>query len=814
MFMNLNDCTLNKPDESCLPSSELKNLEKSCKKEFAKLFKERKLTLEECELIEKFLYSKRMSKEVLGRIYLINNSVRYCVTGRRIITLLSKLKGKHILYEKGIVILAILREWHGILELCFLYDTSENEIKNSFEDIFNILEKYNVPMNFRLNLIDDFMSKDYHYDKKSGMLDKVISKLIISYKNEVAQYIKELSPETRIFLLEYIWKEKSIENIHVIMDNFGDSSKQVRNKIVDLLKEDYEYFEIIKDKLSSKNSLQREVAINVMLQWKTKESLEALKNISKTEKQQKLSNIIIGALKETSNLIEESLPIKDLIKHLLSISKSKKSTLGWIDFSSMPKIRFNSDVNDNIDKEMYCDSNYIKSLLLCYSSTNLIGLSKDGSRLAERLNKEDLSDFSNKLLELYLNDKITQDRKWVLAFACIYGNRKTIKKIQNHIESWADELRWNLVRDAIFSLMLSRRTQAFIIVDNLEKKCKYKQVKKSAHESWEFASKEMNISKEILFDMAVPNLHFNKENKRVFDYGTKKFDVVLNNELNLEVYEYDKKRKLKSLPTVSKNDDEKAHKSYKDFKILKKQLSSIIEIQSFRLEEALKSGRKWTRDLWIRIFENNPIMNRLGKGLIWGVYDNDDNLKYVYSAAEVPLNDFMKEDYNDYTIGIVHPLELTSVEINEWNEKLKSKGIVRFINQFNRRIFKADEYEEENFKKEFDLIKKDYIYFIRNMINLGWEKGKISEGRYNSLYKKCSYYNIVLELNFNGPYLDNSIEIKNLKFYKAKIDVCNENIYEDILEDNILKLKSVPKRIFSEALNEINSIIDLENIFE
>lgn len=808
--MNLNDSTLNKPDESCLSSSELKNLEKSFKKEFAKLFKERKLSLEEYELLEKFLYSKRLSKEVLKKIYLINNSVRYYVTGRRIITLLSKLNSNDIFYSKSIVVLTILREWHGILELCCVSNINENEVQNSLEKTFNILEKYNVPIKFRLYLIDDFMSKDYFYDKKDTMLNKAIDKLIALYKNEISQHLKELSQEGRMFILEYIWKEKSEENLYILMNNFGDSSKQVRNKIVNLLKDDHEYFKYIKGKLLSKNPLEREVAINIMLKWKTKESLEALKNISKIEKQQKLSNLIIGALKETSTLIEETLPIKDLIKHLLFISKSKKCTLNWIDFSSMPKVRFSSN-----EEEDYCENKYLQSLLLCYSSTNLIGISKDGSRLAEKLNKSDLAMFSNKLIDLFITDKIMPDRKWVLAFSCIYGDKKTIKKIKKYIEIWSNELRWNLMKDAIFSLMLSKSVEAFIIVDNIEKKCKYKQVKKAAHDSWEFAAKEMNVSKEVLFDLSVPNFNFNKDNKRTFDYGTRKFDVILNDKLTLEVYECYKKRKLKTLPAVSKNDDlEKAHKSYKDFKILKKQILGIIEIQSVRLEEALKSGRKWTKNLWIKIFEYNPIMRALGKGLIWGIYYKDE-LKYAYSSIDTSVNELItEEDSINYNIGLVHPIELTTAEINYWKDKLNSNKINPFINQLNRSIFKADESEQGLYKKEFDLVKKDYKSFIKDMSALRWEKGKISEGRYNSLYKKYDHYDIAIELNFNGPYLDNTIEIKEVKFYKINTDTCHENIYDNIVKENLLQLKCVPKRIFCEALNEINFIIDGQNILE
>lgn len=94
----------------------------------------------------------------------------------------------------------------------------------------------------------------------------------------------------------------------------------------------------------------------------------------------------------------------------------------------------------------------------------------------------------------------------------------------------------------------------------------------------------------------------NVRGERIFDYGDRKFIASLTPELTLEITD-ESGKKLKSLPAPAKKDDEvKAKEASAEFKNLKKQLKTVANIQAIRLEMALSSNRKWTKESWIRLF--------------------------------------------------------------------------------------------------------------------------------------------------------------------------------------------------------------------
>ena len=67
------------------------------------------------------------------------------------------------------------------------------------------------------------------------------------------------------------------------------------------------------------------------------------------------------------------------------------------------------------------------------------------------------------------------------------------------------------------------------------------------------AAKELGISKEELSDRIVPDLGFDAESKRTFNYGERSFVVYLTPSLELEIYD-DGGKKIKNMPMQSKTE--------------------------------------------------------------------------------------------------------------------------------------------------------------------------------------------------------------------------------------------------------------------
>lgn len=128
-------------------------------------------------------------------------------------------------------------------------------------------------------------------------------------------------------------------------------------------------------------------------------------------------------------------------------------------------------------------------------------------------------------------------------------------------------------------MTLSPQPQALLIVDSIARKFKYKQVKAAASKALDFAAQELGLTRAQFEDKIVPNLGFDENMERIFDYGGRKFTVAITSALELGVTDENGK-KLKNLPAPGKQDDEqKAAAAYADYKAMKSQLKKVVSSQ-------------------------------------------------------------------------------------------------------------------------------------------------------------------------------------------------------------------------------------------
>ena len=172
------------------------------------------------------------------------------------------------------------------------------------------------------------------------------------------------------------------------------------------------------------------------------------------------------------------------------------------------------------------------------------------------------------------------------------------------------------------------------------------------------AADELGITREELADRIVPDLGFDENRCRIFDFGARQFKVFISPALELEIYEGEKQ--LKNLPKPgAKDDPEKAAQAVKDFKEMKKQMKAAVQTQQARLEYALLCDRKWTAEDWRALFVQKAVMHCFAIGLIWGIYEDD---KLVQSFRYMEDGSFNTADEDEYElpenaeIGLVHPM--------------------------------------------------------------------------------------------------------------------------------------------------------------
>lgn len=651
---------------------------------------------------------------------------------------------------------------------------------------------------FAREMTDNF--EEYKICKKMGIKSRLI-------------YIKYLDKRIKAHINEDACREE-------LFSMFGDVSSEVRNCIVEIVAKDKseENKEKVLNMLSAKKAAARDTALCIIEVWGAKNFENILLEMIEREKAAKIIDKIHSMLAiTTSNSNSEEVSSTMIIDNLHKGGRNKKVL--WLFETPNSPVHFN---NGNL-----ADDRYLQAILLCYSNMTNFCISKEANILAENLNKKELENFALEIFLKWIQNSAEAKKKWVLYFSSIYGGFNIIEVFQKYIKEWSEAARGAIAAEAVMALALNGSSDALMAVDNIAHKFKHKQVKSAANEALQNAADILGITTEELCDKIVPNLGFDENMERIFDYGTRKFKIYLNTALELEVYD-EKDKKLKTLPAVGAKDTEDiAKESNAEFKQMKKQLKNIVKVQKLRLETAMLADRRWEVDAWESLFVKNPVMHQFAMGLIWIAYEDDNAVQSFRYMEDGTFNTSDEDEYElsrTCTIGLAHPIDLDKETLFAWNQQLSDYEVIQPIEQLEKKVYTVNDDE----KDKLDLIRfndrelNGYTLLSR-MTKMGWYKGSVQDaGCFYTFYREditkridmgngvVKYEGNAVELTFSGMYVagdDQNVSIENVRFYKPGTVERGSYVYDEANDEKSVKLDKVNPRYFSEIVAQLEVIL-------
>ncbi len=693
-------------------------------------------------------------------------------------------------------------------------------------------------------------------------------------REEVIPAFQKSDVTVRTFAVTFL-QNNAEENKAEILSYTQDSSKIVREALLTVLCGQKSWEPEVLVLLSSKKAAERELAIRTLAKWDLEKYKPQLVVALEKEKNSKTRTLLQELLNEDSVSAGNALTLQDLVKQLHK--GGKKRTLSWAyetPFSIVHKKAMNSSIAESTVKntqdsckqtaddtdntqnnciqnnasniQAICDRNsdsnnkqipgdsdnrqnicdpipadeeYLQAILLCYASMTTCGVNKDAVTLAAELDEAELAVYVNELFDKWLALGAEAKKRWVLYAASIHGGTDIIKKLQHQINEWPQHSRGAIAADAVQALALNPKPEALLIVDSISRKFKFRQVKAAAGEALKFAADQLCITTEELADRIVPNLGFDENMERCFDYGERTFTVTITPALEVEVFDENGK-KLKNIPAPGKKDDpEKAAESYAAFKEMKKQMKTTVASQRMRLELALSTERQWTCEAWKKLFVKNPIMHQFAIGLIWSIYEDKklvQTFRYMEDGSfntedekefELPENnqtmpessagqstpisqnaDSSEKQNYIQKIGLVHPVELSEESIEAWKTQLEDYEITQPIEQLSRPVYHMTEKEaEEKSMERFGGCILNDLSLHGKMQNMGWYRGQAEDaGIFYYYYREDREQGLRAELNFSGSYVggqNEDVTVLDVKFNK--------------------KIGELPERYFSEIVMQI-----------
>jgi hypothetical protein len=336
--------------------------------------------------------------------------------------------------------------------------------------------------------------------------------------------------------------------------------------------------------------------------------------------------------------------------------------------------------------------------------------------------------FAWRLFELWLSEGAPSKEKWALLAVGHLGGDASALKLTPLLRAWPGESQHQRAVTGLECLRAMGSDTALMQLNGIAQKLKFQGLKKKAQEFMEAIAQDRGMSRAQLEDRIVPDLDLNEHGTRVFDFGPRRFTVVLDADLKPVIR--DEAGKLKSdLPKpAAKDDAAKANAALADWKILKKQLRDIVKVQAFRLEQAMVTGRRWTVQEFEQLLVRHPLMINLVRRLVWGGQDDQGKLLHTFRVTEEQEH-ADKEDRpckleGVHSVGIVHPLHMSEDERSAWGQMFGDYEIIAPFPQLGRPVF-ALEPEESKGKEitRFGKVKIPPAALMGTLEKLGWTRG-------------------------------------------------------------------------------------------
>lgn len=672
-------------------------------------------------------------------------------------------------------------------------------------EMVRLFEEEKLPVGYQMEAFSGIYDSFYQEKDRTGFVNDCVMVMRLKKKEwggEVIRLSREGNAVVR-FLCIRIMDAYGPEYKDALLACASDSSRQVRELLTAVYEGNREWEPDLKKLLASRKSQERELAVLVLGRWGAENYQEEFAQAYAKEKSKKIRELLADCLGVETKTEEEKKEqsLEELAKEILKGGKKRK--ISWVyeggkEYPPVPKTDGSPASED-----------YLAAILVSYADGNGSGVSKEAGRLAEALDQEALSRYVTALFERWMETGAEAKKKWVLYAASIHGGGAVVPILHAQIQEWPKVSRGAMAAEAVKALALNGSAEALLLVDQISRKFKFRQVKNAAADALSYAAEQLGITKEELEDRIVPSLGFDERMEQTFDYGSRSFRVVLSPALELEVYDESGKR-LKNLPSPGKKDEpEKAKAAGDAYKQLKKQLKTVVANQKLRLEQALSAERLWEPAKWQALFVKNPVMHQFAIGLIWGRYENgvlQDTFRYMEDGS---FNTVDEEEYElppEGSIGLVHPIELEEESLSSWKEQLDDYEVVQPVEQLLRPVCRPTEEEKSQTElTRFGGKVLNGLSLSGKLQNLGWYRGSVQDaGVYDTFYREDGAVGV--ELEFSGCYVgdeNEEVTVYGAQFYQAGTVKRGSYVYDTVKEEHRYRLGEVSPRYFSETVLQL-----------
>lgn len=390
--------------------------------------------------------------------------------------------------------------------------------------------------------------------------------------------------------------------------------------------------------------------------------------------------------------------------------------------------------------------------------------------------------------------------RWMLNSIKLLGSDQVVSRLYTVVREWAAQKKTSMVRIGLECMALIGSDVALTQLFRLEQILPIKSYRVQARKQINNILTVRNMTEDQLGDRIVPDCGLDADGNHTFDYGTRRFHFLMNNELIPMIREENgtQHKPRPDLPKPTTRDDaEKAEFAQNEWKLIKKQIRDTAKVQALRLERALVDQRRWTWEEFNKFFLSHPFMRHFAQSFVWGCYAPElaASFRLNHDYAFTDAHDHSIEPDQNAQIGLVHPIQLADAERSAWGELFADYEIIPPFSQIGREIFRLTPGEQDaKVLTRFEGRQVHIIAFHNNFVKLGWSENYSLRRLYPGANLTAVLYSDASGQN------DGYVDFQEIRFHAGLLDKYIP------YNTPFVPPKEVPPLIISEILRDLSLV--------
>lgn len=417
------------------------------------------------------------------------------------------------------------------------------------------------------------------------------------------------------------------------------------------------------------------------------------------------------------------------------------------------------------------------------------------------------------LSTIYANDKIGR-LGWVLFASGLLGDDETMYELGKNLD---EEARNGASASAFYKVQIMARhgsTSGLTWLDHWIRKARSQGLKHRAMNALDDVAAARGISRDEIADSVASDLGFNAQGEQAFAFGERNLTLTLKDDGSLALSLEGKQ--LKSAPATRKDDDAEELKARRaELTLYRKQVKQAFANALARLEQAMVTGRTFSKDIFVDTWGSNALLAHIGRRVVWCLTVNKqpENKQPLYvrldeSNCLVDIDDEPVTWPEGAMLTVLHPLNCSAETCAQWQEIFADYEIESPFPQLARPVFTLPE-DEKTLKavKRYKRTKFPTSRLRTNMERRGWANGEPKDaGSVNWLYKYFASADITVAIHMSNGFCmgfddyDEDQEIPSIDFLSGRYG-------RDIpYRAKGLVLSEVDPIVYSETIADLESI--------